>query len=147
MTAAPAASTAEPAQMSSAAARTPTEDLKTFIAAISVVMRETLSRFEHTVADITDLTVPKQGEKPDKDLVVALQAFDRLQQEFAGLSEVLQRLSAVVGSPKLLNAAGLDEPGDDVLATVSVADLKDRLQRHIRGIMIDLSEYSDERIF
>ena len=70
------------------------------------------------------MTVMRRPDQADRELVVALQNFDRLQQEFHSLSEVLVRLSSVTGEHALLGEAGPREPGYDVLATIAVADLK-----------------------
>lgn len=124
------------------------DDVKKFVAAIAVVLRETVSAFEETVARVTEMTVLRPGQA-DRDLVVALQNFDRLQQEFHSLSEVLVRLSAVSGEHALLGEAGPREPGYDVLATIAVADLKHRLSRHLRTLMVDQpqADAPDEAVF
>lgn len=126
----------------------PGEEIKTFVGAIAVVLRETVAGFEETVARITDITVTRTG-RADRELVVALQDFDRLQQEFATLSEVLTKLSAMSPAAGPI-APGLQSvAGDDVLALISVADLKDRLGRHLRSLMLDISasRVSEETIF
>jgi hypothetical protein len=124
----------------------PTNDeIKTFVSAIAVVLGETVAGFEQTVARITDLTTIRQ-RSADRDLVVALQDFDRLQQEFATLSEILAKLSALSGAGALVNGA---DPAHPVLAMISIAALKDRLARQLRDLTADLShsETSDEVIF
>jgi len=129
------------------ATRHPDDDIKTFVAAIAVVLRETVAGFEQTVSRITEITVMRPG-RADRDLVVALQDFDRLQQEFATLGEVLARLPALSGE----NAAG-EQSGSEsdhpVLASISIAGLKDRLSRHLRSMAADLSssDTSDEVVF
>ncbi|MFN3656049.1 MAG: hypothetical protein ACK4UO_02195 [Pseudolabrys sp.] len=125
------------------------DDVKKFMAAIAVVLRETVTAFEDTVARVTEMTVMKRPDQADRELVVALQNFDRLQQEFHSLSEVLVRLSALPGEHALLGEAGPREPGYDVLATVAVADLKQRLSRHLRTLLVDLpaGDASDEAVF
>jgi hypothetical protein len=124
------------------------DDFKTFVAAIAVVLRETVAGFEDTVARVTDLTVPRQGQA-DRELVVALQNFDRLQQEFATLSEVLTKLSAISGAAPTGHDTVNDDKDHEVLAVISVADLKDRLARHLRSLMLDVSasKVSEETIF
>jgi hypothetical protein len=123
------------------------DDLKTFLAAIAVVLRETLSGFEETVARVTDLAVNREGQT-DRELLVALQNFDRLQQEFAIMSEVLHKLSAASGGAPTAHDTVHDND-HEVLAVISVADLKDRLARHLRSLMLDLSasKVSEETIF
>ena len=126
----------------------PADEIKTFVAAIAVVLRETVAGFEETVARVTDITLTRTG-RTDRELVVALQDFDRLQQEFATLSEVLTKLSAMSPSAGPITADPESEAGDEVLAVISVADLKDRLGRHLRSLMLDLSasKVSEETVF
>jgi hypothetical protein len=121
------------------------DDIKTFVSAIAVVLGETVAGFEQTVSRITDLTTMREG-RADRDLVVALQDFDRLQQEFATLSEVLAKLSALSGAGALVNGA---DPAHPVLAMISIAALKDRLARQLRDLTADLSgsDTSEEVIF
>jgi hypothetical protein len=129
--------------------RSPTDDIKTFLAAISVVLRETVGGFEDTVTRVTEITAMRPG-KADRELVVALQSFDRLQQEFASLGDVLAKLSALSDERSLLGEAGPTEPGYDVLSTIAIADLKDRLSRQLRSFSIDLgtnSPSTDEAVF
>lgn len=123
------------------------DDFKTFVAAIAVVLRETVAGFEDTVARVTDITVHRQGQA-DRELVVALQDFDRLQQEFATLSEVLTKLSAISGAAPTAHDT-VHDTDHEVLAVISVADLKDRLARHLRSLMLDLSasKVSEETVF
>lgn len=150
MTTVPASSACDQAdaERAEASIRRPNDDIKTFVAAISVALRESVTGFEETVNRITELVAMQPG-RADRELVVALQSFDRLQQEFTSLGEVLARLSAISGESTLLGEAGPNEPGDDVLATISISGLKDRLSRHLRSLTIDMSTSggSDETIF
>lgn len=122
-------------------------DIKTFVAAIAIVLQETVSGFEATVSRITDIAVMRPG-RADRDLVVALQDFDRLQQEFATLSDVLLRLSALSGENEP-DKADLHESDHPVLAAISIADLKDRLSRQLRDSTANRSgaAASDEAVF
>jgi len=103
-------------------------EVRPMLAAIATVLRETVAAFEATVGRITEITVTRPG-RADRDLVVTLQDFDRLQQEFATLSEVLGKLSA---------AGGGSYAGAEALAAISIADLKDRLMRHLRTLSLEL---------
>jgi hypothetical protein len=137
--------TAVPAQDAYEPAPQTNDDIKTFVSAIAVVLGETVAGFEQTVSRITDLTTMRE-RRADRDLVVALQDFDRLQQEFATLSEVLAKLSALSGAGALVNGA---DPAHPVLAMISIAALKDRLARQLRDLTADLSgsDTSEEVIF
>ena len=110
----------------------PAGEVNKFLAAIATVLRETVGAFESTVGRVTEITVTRPG-RADRDLVVALQDFDRLQQELATLSEVIARLSL---KPEADEAAAGTEA--DMLAAISIADLKDRLARHLRTLSADI---------
>lgn len=147
MSAVPVSSVPAPGGVAPSENGAPSEELKTFLAAIAVVLRETVAGFEETVTRITDITVHRQGQA-DRELVVALQDFDRLQQEFATLSEVLTKLSAISGAVPTAHDT-VHDTDHEVLAVISVADLKDRLSRHLRSLMLDLSasKVSEETVF
>jgi hypothetical protein len=111
-------------------------EISTFLLATAKALRETVSRFEQTTARITE-KVAAQSTQADRSLIVMLQDFDRLQQEFAALAEMLDR---VAGKPEesWLRKGGGAHPAKDAIATISVADLKDRLTRHLGILRIDL---------
>lgn len=111
-------------------------EISTFLLATARTLRETLSRFEETTARITE-KVAAQSTQADRSLVVMLQDFDRLQQEFAALSEVLTR-AAAKSEESWLRRDGDGHPAGDAIATISVADLKDRLTRHLGILRIEL---------
>jgi len=104
------------------------DEFATFLAATGTVLRETLTRFERTSTRISQ-RVTAEPRLADRALIVMLQDFDRLQQEFATLSEVLGKLSA---------AGGGSYAGAEALAAISIADLKDRLMRHLRTLSLEL---------
>jgi hypothetical protein len=104
-------------------------------------LHETVAAFELTVSRITEIAVTRSG-KADRDLVVALQDFDRLQQEFATLGQVLHRLSnrpAAEGVPQ-------DVGHEEVIAEISIADLKHRLSHHLRMLTTDIPEIVEEDV-
>ena len=119
------------------------DEIKTFLAAIATVLRETVVGFETTVARVTEITVTRTG-RADRELVVALQDFDRLQQEFANLSEVIARLSIWSDESASRNGAG-----NHAIAGISIAELKDRLSHHFKILQAKLPEpdTSEELIF
>ena len=110
------------------------DEIQTFLAAISTVLHETVATFELTVSRITEIAMSRQG-RADRELVVALQDFDRLQQEFATLGQILGKMSIKVepGHPEAKH-------GHEAIANVSLADLKDRLAHHL---MLLTSEIPD----
>ena len=106
------------------------DDIGSFLAALATIMRETIHRFEDTVGRISEMVVTQPG-KAGRDLVVTLQDFDRLQQEFTTLGDVLARLSGTSGGDALSNEAGALHPGHEAIAAISMSDLKYRLMYHL----------------
>jgi hypothetical protein len=104
------------------------------------VLHETVAAFELTVSRITEITVTRPG-RADRDLVVALQDFDRLQQEFATLGQLLAKLS-IKSEP---NAEELNG-GRDVIADISIADLKERLAHHLMVLTSDIPDVPAEDV-
>jgi DNA anti-recombination protein RmuC len=123
------------------------DEIGTFLGAMAKVLHETIARFEETVGRITDIAVLRSG-RADRDLVVALQEFDRLQQEFVTLGEVLSRV-ATTSNGVWSAEAGAVQLGHEAIAAISIAELKERLVRHLNGSAADLpmSETSDEVVF
>jgi len=117
------------------------DEIRTFLAAISTVLHETVAAFELTVSRITEITVTRPG-RADRDLVVALQDFDRLQQEFATLGQVLGKLSSK-------SQTGAEEPEvghHEVIADISIADLKARLAHHLKVLTSDIPDVPAEDV-
>jgi hypothetical protein len=107
------------------------DEIRTFLSVMATAVRDTLGQFEQTTARVIDLAVMRVG-RPDRDLVVTLQTFDRLQQEFATLADVLN-LAAGKSHQSWLRGAGGGHPAEDAIAKVSIGALKERLLRDLRG--------------
>jgi hypothetical protein len=99
------------------------DDLRRLIAAMAICLRETVASFEDTVTRITEMTVLRHGSNADRELVVALQEFDRLQQEFATLSDILLRLSAPPEERPPSSA--------ELIPAIAIAGLRDRMARRL----------------
>jgi hypothetical protein len=99
------------------------DDLRRLIAAMAICLRETVASFEDTVTRITEMTVLRHGRNADRELVVALQEFDKLQQEFATLSDILLRLSAPP-EERLPSSA-------ELIPAIAIAGLRDRMARRL----------------
>jgi len=111
------------------------------VGAIGAVLGQTVGTLENTVSRITELTVLKQKGSAGSDLVVALQEFDRLQQEFATLGQLLERLHAVDASAPRLGA-------DELLSAVTIAALKSRLSAAFSDPLQDeLGHQPDDQVF
>jgi hypothetical protein len=107
------------------------DDLAAFLATLAAMLRETISRFEQTAAKVTDLIVTLPGQT-DRELVVALQDFDRLNQEFAAISDALARTGAsMTGS--WMHEDGHDHPKHKVIHGISIAELRDRVINHLNS--------------
>ena len=99
------------------------DDLRRLIAAMAICLRETVASFEDTVTRITEMTVLRHGSNADRQLVVALQEFDRLQQEFATLSDILLRLSAPPEERPPSSA--------ELIPAIAIEGLRDRMARRL----------------
>lgn len=131
--------------MSSVHAKPPIDDISTFLAATAMALRETVARFEKTTARITE-SVTTRPSLADRDLIVTLQDFDRLHQEFATLAEVLTRAAGKSGE-SWVRAEGGGHPAEDAIATISIADLKDRLMYSLSPSPLDMAVGTDEIVF
>ena len=121
-------------------------EIGTFLVATAEVLRETILRFEKSTAAITEnvMTRPSQA---DRNLIVTLQDFDRLQQEFLVFAEVLTQ-AARKSSEFWLRVEGGGHPAEDAIAGISVADLKERLMRQLNMSLITLApQVGDEAVF
>ncbi len=123
------------------------DEIRTFFAVMAMALRETVVHFEETTARVSELTVMRGG-RADRALVVALQNFDRLQQEFATLADVFI-LAAAKSPESWLRTAGNGHPVEDAIAKIPIADLKERLLRHLGIAMADLttSPMSEDAVF
>jgi hypothetical protein len=103
-------------------------DMGAFLGALANMLRETTARFEQTTSRVSDMVMAHTG-RAGPDLVVALQDFDRLQQEFAAFSEVLSQMESKTGGP-WPGDIEIGELKHELLKTVTIADLKKRLSAH-----------------
>jgi|CXWL01.1.fsa_nt_gi hypothetical protein len=114
-------------------------DIGLFVGALAIVLRETIGRFEQVSSHITDIVQPARASR---ELIVAFQEFDRLQQEFSALSSVLDHFAQ--------NVAGLEHKhnGHHAIEAISIANVKERLVRYMSAPPADLSpEESKEVVF
>ena len=120
--------------------------LGALLSAVSSVLQDTLVRFEKISGGVTE-QVLSRGSAADHDLIVALQDFDRLQQEFAALSEVISlcaRVSSGVGG----NNGDHGSFGHEAIAKVPLADVKNRLLRSFRSMTTEPPPPgSEEQVF
>jgi len=91
---------------------------------------DNVRNLEDTVSQVTDL-ITRDG-RPDKDLIVTLQSFDRLKQEFEVLGAALARYADSEHAPVLTNEA-LAQFSRDVIDEITLADLKQRLIQRLHN--------------
>jgi len=122
-------------------------EISTFLVATAMVLRESIMRYETTTNRITQSLLTQAADKVDRDLVMTIQEFDRLHQEFATLSEVLIQAAAKSGKSWLREEGG-GHPAEDAIATVSIADLKERLMRRLGASLLNFDpNEGDEVVF
>ena len=107
-------------------------DVRGFLAVFAALLLDNVLRLDESVGQVTDLVMARG--KPDRELVVALQGFDRLKQEFEALGDALTRYADASNGTALgeHERAQLEQ---SVIAAISLHDLKDRL---VRGMQDDL---------
>ncbi len=95
-----------------------------FLSVFAALLLDNVLRLEETASRVTDLVM--SSGRPDRGLVVALQGFDRLKQEFEALGDALARYADATNG---LPLAGEERAklGREVVAAITVHDLKDRL--------------------
>jgi hypothetical protein len=95
-------------------------------------LHETILRLERTTARVTELTALRAA-RPERDLIVALQDFDRLQQEFVSFADAFA--SAAAKSPESWRDAAVDgHPAEDAIARIPLTDLKARILRQLGSV-------------
>ncbi|MGA9948560.1 MAG: hypothetical protein WBQ24_09955 [Xanthobacteraceae bacterium] len=105
--------------------------------ATASALRDAVTRFEQTSAGISE-HVANRPNDANRDLIVTLQAFDRLNQEFVALAEILT-LAASKSSESWIRTEGGVHPAEDAISSVTISELKERLMRHLGISAIDLT--------
>jgi hypothetical protein len=99
-------------------------DVGSFLAVFAALLLDNVLRLDETVGRVTDLVIG--SGRPDKELVVTLQSFDRLKQEFEALGDALTRYAQSTNS---VPPAGEERAqlGHEIIAAITLAELKDQL--------------------
>jgi hypothetical protein len=115
------------------------DNVGAFLAVFAALLLDNVLRLEETVGRVTDLIM--SSGRPDRELVVTLQSFDRLKQEFEALGDALTRYAESTNS---IPAAGEErvQLGEEVISAITVADLKDRLLYRLKEQPSDLANMS-----
>jgi hypothetical protein len=124
-------------------------EVAALLGVLATLFLDNVRELEDTVARVTDLVM--RDSKPDRELIVTLQGFDRLKQEFEALSGALARYA---DSTHTLLPLANDEPrqpfGRDVIDDITLADLKerflDRLENGLGTVFQPLPEPSEDEL-
>ena len=113
------------------------DNVGAFLAVFAALLLDNVLRLEETVGRVTDLIM--SSGRPDRELVVTLQSFDRLKQEFEALGDALTRYAE---STNEIPADGEErvQLGEEVISAITVADLKDRLLYRLKDQLPDLAD-------
>lgn len=113
------------------------DNVGAFLAVFAALLLDNVLRLEETVGRVTDLVM--SSGRPDRELVVTLQSFDRLKQEFEALGDALTRYAE---STNAVPVAGEErvQLGEEVISAITVADLKDRLLYRLKEQPIDMAD-------
>ena len=106
-----------------------TNDVGAFLAVFAALLLDNVLRLDETVGQVTDLVMG--SGKPDRELIVTLQSFDRLKQEFEALGDALTRYAEATNATPL-GGEERAQLGQNVIAAITVADLKDRLVQRLQ---------------
>jgi len=98
-------------------------DVGAFLAVFAALLLDNVLRLDETVGQVTDFVM---ASKPSRELIVTLQSFDRLKQEFEALGDALTRYAEAHNAAPL-NAEEHSLLQENVIAGITVADLKDRM--------------------
>lgn len=105
-----------------------------FLAVFAALLLDNVLRLDETVGTVTDYVM---ATKPSRDLVVTLQSFDRLKQEFEALGEALTRYAEAHSSAPL-SAGERAQLAQSVIAGITVHDLKERLLNRLQDDLPEL---------
>jgi hypothetical protein len=117
-----------PAEQSKSSAN----DVGAFLAVFAALLLDNVVRLEETVGSVTDLVMG--NGHPSREMIVTLQNFDRLKQEFESLGDALTRY-AEAANKSSDDVTGLAALERNVISGITVADLKDRLLSRLQDDM------------
>jgi hypothetical protein len=100
------------------------------LAALASILRDSTGRFEQTSDRIAQLVVARETGS-GVDIIVALQEFDRLRQDFEAIEGILAGCAHAIEHP-VENEPG--QPLRDVIAEIPVVDFKNRLARRLAWV-------------
>lgn len=104
------------------------DDVGAFLSVFAALLLDNVLHLEDVSGRVTDLVM--STGRLDRDLIVALQAFDRLKQEFEALGDALTRYAKSINAAPFVGEERA-QLGRDVVSKIAIADLKDRLLRRL----------------
>jgi phosphoglycerate-specific signal transduction histidine kinase len=117
------------------------------LAALASILRDSTGRFEATSDRIAQLVVARESGS-GVDIIVALQEFDRLRQDFEAIEGIL------AGCAQAIERAAANESGRqlrEVIADIPVVDFKTRFARRLAWVSEEIntsdSAFVEEAIF
>ena len=121
--------------------------LRTVLAALASILRDSTGRFEQTSDRIAQLVVARETGT-GVDIIVALQEFDRLRQDFDAIESILSGCARAIDRPQ---GAEPGHPFRDAIAEIPVVDFKTRLARRLAWVAQDTNAsdvpFVEEAIF
>ncbi len=111
-------------------------DVGAFLAVFAALLLDNALRLEETVGRVTDLVMAVG--RPDREMIVTLQSFDRLKQEFEALGDALTHYAEATNITPL-DGEEHAQHEQNAIATITVADLKDRLLRRLQDDLPEIA--------
>ncbi len=105
------------------------DEIRRLLTIFAALFIDNVRHLDDTVANVTSL-IMREG-RPDNDLIVTLQSFDRLKQEFEALGGALAQY-AEAANPNLADDQVM-ELGRAVVNAITLADLKARMLAMVLG--------------
>ncbi len=106
-----------------AAKGSPTAEIAALLGVLATLFLDNVRSMDDTVTRVTDL-VMREG-RPSRELIVTLQSFDRLKQEFEALTGALARYADSTANVPLFGEERA-QFGRDVINAISLSELKGR---------------------
>ena len=113
------------------------DNVGAFLAVFAALLLDNVLRLEETVGRVSDLIM--SSGRPDRELVVTLQSFDRLKQEFEALGDALTRYAESTNAVPVAGEQRI-QLGEEVISAITVADLKDRLLYRLKEQPLDMAD-------
>jgi hypothetical protein len=125
-----------------AAAGEPPERLAV-LSAVDATLRDTIARFREVSGRVTEIVLA-EGDRANPEIIVMLQDFDRLEQQFVALSDVLASCNEawqIPGDPQRAAA--------DAVNGITLADLKANLLSRVKNetLLMTTSAAARDQVF